>query len=283
MSLTTRCPACNTRFRVVTDQLKVSDGWVRCGRCGDVFDGTTHLREAGVPGAPAQWVPNGTGTERPDLERQSEPTEILLPATLGQAEHEQPSFALQLQSAMLQEGAETEAGAASFLSTPGPPPLVYKGRRMTQMLLCAALGASLIFQFLMHERAAISARVPALQPLMDAVCQAIQCALSLPSDVDALVVDGSTFVKTGEGYYRLTFTLKNSGHLVVAPPSIELTLTDAMQRILARRVLSPVELGLTEPRFMPGGEWQGSVAVSVELPAESDIFTDYRIVAFYPR
>lgn len=38
MSLATRCPVCSTVFRVVQDQLKVSEGWVRCGRCAKVFN-----------------------------------------------------------------------------------------------------------------------------------------------------------------------------------------------------------------------------------------------------
>lgn len=38
MSLATRCTACGTIFRVVEDQLRVSDGWVRCGRCAEIFD-----------------------------------------------------------------------------------------------------------------------------------------------------------------------------------------------------------------------------------------------------
>ena len=38
MSLATRCPVCRTVFRVVQDQLKVSEGWVRCGRCAKVFN-----------------------------------------------------------------------------------------------------------------------------------------------------------------------------------------------------------------------------------------------------
>lgn len=45
MSLITRCPACATTFKVVRDQLRISDGWVRCGRCGDVFDATLDLRD----------------------------------------------------------------------------------------------------------------------------------------------------------------------------------------------------------------------------------------------
>ena len=38
MSLATTCSACGTVFRVVQDQLKVSEGWVRCGRCNEVFN-----------------------------------------------------------------------------------------------------------------------------------------------------------------------------------------------------------------------------------------------------
>ena len=38
VSLATRCPSCGTVFRVVLDQLRISEGWVRCGRCNAVFD-----------------------------------------------------------------------------------------------------------------------------------------------------------------------------------------------------------------------------------------------------
>ena len=38
MSFATRCTSCGTIFRVVQDQLKVSEGWVRCGRCDEVFN-----------------------------------------------------------------------------------------------------------------------------------------------------------------------------------------------------------------------------------------------------
>ncbi|MGJ7612520.1 MULTISPECIES: zinc-ribbon and DUF3426 domain-containing protein [unclassified Variovorax] len=51
MSLVTRCPACTTTFKVVRDQLRISDGWVRCGRCSHVFDATLDLHEA-PDGAP---------------------------------------------------------------------------------------------------------------------------------------------------------------------------------------------------------------------------------------
>lgn len=45
MSLLTHCPACNTYYRVVQDQLRISDGWVKCGQCGDIFDASQNLIE----------------------------------------------------------------------------------------------------------------------------------------------------------------------------------------------------------------------------------------------
>ncbi|MDO9164706.1 MAG: zinc-ribbon and DUF3426 domain-containing protein [Rhodoferax sp.] len=45
MSLITRCPACETLFKVVPDQLRISEGWVRCGQCDEVFDASLHLLE----------------------------------------------------------------------------------------------------------------------------------------------------------------------------------------------------------------------------------------------
>ena len=39
-------------FRVVADQLKISEGWVRCGHCADVFDATLYLQP---------WIPPGEG------------------------------------------------------------------------------------------------------------------------------------------------------------------------------------------------------------------------------
>lgn len=54
MSLATRCTECGTVFRVVQDQLKVSEGWVRCGRCSAVFNGLENLCELDADGVPRE-------------------------------------------------------------------------------------------------------------------------------------------------------------------------------------------------------------------------------------
>ncbi len=74
MSLVTRCPACGTVFRVVQDQLKVSEGWVRCGRCSDVFnavDGLFDLDQDDSVAAAADSPPAFAADERATLEEPS--------------------------------------------------------------------------------------------------------------------------------------------------------------------------------------------------------------------
>jgi len=60
MSLATRCTHCGTIFKVVQDQLKVSEGWVRCGRCNEVFNALPTLFDLERE-APPQRPANQTG------------------------------------------------------------------------------------------------------------------------------------------------------------------------------------------------------------------------------
>lgn len=68
MSLATRCTSCKTVFRVVQDQLKVSEGWVRCGRCGTVFNALEALFDL-ERDIPARWQSSQTGSLDPKKSR----------------------------------------------------------------------------------------------------------------------------------------------------------------------------------------------------------------------
>ncbi len=52
MALATKCPHCNTIFRVAADQLKLRGGIVRCGSCQLVFDGNAALVEPAAKPTP---------------------------------------------------------------------------------------------------------------------------------------------------------------------------------------------------------------------------------------
>ena len=71
-------------FRVVADQLKISEGWVRCGHCADVFDATLYLQPWIPPGeepqAPEEFVaavPEARHESGPDIQLGQEPVESL--------------------------------------------------------------------------------------------------------------------------------------------------------------------------------------------------------------
>ena len=55
-SMAARCTACSTVFRVVPDQLRVSEGWVRCGRCAEVFNAAENLIDL-TPARRTAWAP----------------------------------------------------------------------------------------------------------------------------------------------------------------------------------------------------------------------------------
>ena len=64
MTLATRCPSCGTVFRVVQDQLRVSGGWVRCGRCAEVFNAADRLVEMPSGATPRSTAGQGAAQGR---------------------------------------------------------------------------------------------------------------------------------------------------------------------------------------------------------------------------
>lgn len=73
MMLVTKCPNCHTVFKVVSDQLKISEGWVRCGQCNEIFDTTLNLREWD-PEKPEDNIPPSIVTH--EVEQAWEPSAI---------------------------------------------------------------------------------------------------------------------------------------------------------------------------------------------------------------
>lgn len=65
MSFVTQCPQCSTHFKLVPDQLRISDGWVRCGQCGEVFDARERMQPWVPPAAVAVAVPPDPVAQQP--------------------------------------------------------------------------------------------------------------------------------------------------------------------------------------------------------------------------
>jgi len=80
----------------------------------------------------------------------------------------------------------------------------------------------------------------------------------------------------------LSFNVKNTALINVAVPHLELTLTDLTDQTLVRRILTPGELDAKANALQASSEWQVSVVIRVQIPAEQTAVMGYRLVAFYP-
>jgi predicted Zn finger-like uncharacterized protein len=322
MSLITCCPACGTMFKVVPDQLRISEGWVRCGHCAEVFDASAHLQGDEAPAAPsragaaeaprrqtasAAAGPESEGfasslhTEIPESEGLgSEPPDSQLIEAAAQSLVEHPldrPFELRRQDAAQGEEIERELPVRTAVAPEPEPALedlsfVRDARRQefwhqkpvtaALVLLLLVLGVLLAAQLALQDRDRLAAANPALRPWLARICEPLRCTIGPPRQIDAIAIDSSTFNKLRPDAYRLKVTLKNQAATAVAMPALELTLTDGQDQALIRRVVMPGELGPNASVIPAASEWSGSLALDVAENQPSGRIAGYRLLAFYP-
>lgn len=110
-------------------------------------------------------------------------------------------------------------------------------------LAVVALLCALPLLMLWPQRQAVVSRWPVLWTGMHVACQAVHCempALLRPQDV---VIDNAALTPEGEAYV-LTAVLRNAAAWPVQMAALELTLLDAQEQAVFRRVLMPAELNL---------------------------------------
>jgi predicted Zn finger-like uncharacterized protein len=320
MSLITCCPACGTMFRVVPDQLKISEGWVRCGHCAEVFDASAHMvgdrvaraidaDEPPPPPLEADTEPSGDEHQPEPLpppvvpvppvaaREESLPRESSLDqpfvfrrSDLGQVEDSQPPMPSIVPDAPAPVASRPARLAADEDEEPVHDVSFIKKRagasrdrplvRGLLVLLVLLLGGVLLLQFAVHERDRLAAAEPALRPWLDQLCDVAGCRVEPLRHIEAVAIEASAFNKLRTDAYRLAFTLRNTSPLSVAVPSMELTLTDGQDQPIVRRVLTPRDLGASSPVLGPASDWSASVAIAVN-GAEPRV-VGYRLLAFYP-
>jgi len=142
------------------------------------------------------------------------------------------------------------------------------------------LPVALVLQVALHERNALAAWQPSLRPALEFMCTALQCKLGPRHQIGAMVVSGSTFAKgERERAYQLSLSIQNRAGTPVGMPAVELTLTDAQDQAIARKVIQAKELGAPS-ELKAGAEWSGTVPVTTEgLNLQ---VSGYRVLLFYP-
>ncbi len=400
MSFITRCPACAAQFKVVPEQLKLSDGWVRCGHCSDVFDANRYLQSRapdasqpkplGTQQAPVSLnrerpvkPPLGSGPSTaaqvaapssraapeaaislspetdaarlhaddldkdltpngPDLRLDTDPTphREVSPSSAApwHEEAEEPvdrdaaralDFHMELQrfaagqeKPSAADPVAVSAGTAARLPpspSPSPSPAAQQiqpeteevaqtpdapagvaaapepgfvrqarqrafwrspGVRVLLTLVALLLSAVLAAQWVLQERDRLAARHPDWQPLLARLCEPLGCTIGAVRDHQAVVIESATLTRRLGDFYSFDLVLKNTAATALAVPALELSLTDAADNVISRRVFLPDELPDVPPLLPP----QSTVPISLRLSlAVGELpMAGYRALVFYP-
>lgn len=249
MSLITRCPSCGTAFRVQPEQLAAHSGAVRCGKCGDMFNGVAALVEE--------------GDERLALDPSPQ---------LG-------LFDPSRRPAQAETSARADAPLPEFLEDEAPRS---RWRWWMWMLLSLAAFAALCAQ-LYRARTEATVILPAVRPALESACRLAGCTVPLPRRPELIrIVSDDMHDDPNRQVYVLHALLRNLGQFPQQYPEIELTLTDAGKPV-TRRVLLPTEYLDTRaaPRLIASGiEGGGEEPVRVYVDARNLRASGYELCIF---
>jgi len=213
----------------------------------------------------------------------SEPIETDEPTSfLDTAEQDEPAFSL--------GAVETEQVEHQFKFGDAPPSEEIsksssKPAHWTWILGSVFLLIGLTAQAFYFYRVEIAARLPGIKPVLTTYCKLPQCSIPLPKNADLMSIESSDLAANPlqPNYVTLSALLHNLAPYAQTYPSLELSLTDTEDKIIARRTFTPSEY-LKETI----GEKRGLAAnreISIELPLDSvDLKpTGYKLFLFYPR
>ena len=153
------------------------------------------------------------------------------------------------------------------------------GVRATLAMLLLGAMLLLALQVAVHERDRIAAMNPGARPWLVQLCAQLQCEIAPRRQISDVIIDSSSFNKARGDSYQLTLAMKSKAGIPLAMPAVELTLTDAQDQPVLRRVLLPNDMG-APPELPALGEW--STAVSVVVTTGGARVAGYRLLAFYP-
>ncbi len=270
----TRCPGCATVFRVAPEQLAVRGGQVRCGQCKTVFDGiaqqmslaSSMRSHAGPPAdAAAAAPPPSTARDRPG------------PDPLRDAD------------APISSPGATEADAAAAPPADrfaAPTKTTRRARTAFYVAAIVVLLLLVVAQATYHFRDSIVTYWPVARPSFERLCALAGCAIRPLRDagMSYLSIDASDLQAdpAHRGLLILTATLRNRAAWPLAYPHLELTLSDAQDRVVVRRALAPADYAGGTADLQKGIAANGEVTLKLFIDASATTQAGYRLYMFYP-
>jgi len=160
-------------------------------------------------------------------------------------------------------------------------------RKIAMLAGSVVLLLILVAQGAITFRNALAARFPGAKPALVSSCAVLGCRVELPAQVDNLVIDTGELTTLGGGAYVFTTQLRNQGAVAQAWPSLELSLTDANEKPLVRRVFAPRDYLWSDssPGAAPAAAGlapRTEQAIKLHFRVDDLQPSGYHIAVFYP-
>ncbi len=208
MSLATRCPQCQTLFKVSSGQLQLHEGKVRCGQCESVFSGIDHLTSADTE----MW-------QQLDLNPKAHVSDHHLAGGDG------------TQSETLFANTSTDFTAIK-------PWFDFSQGSLALKAICSALLLTIVLQTAWWQRKNWLELSPTLLAQINQARPSIQALFAKPA-TQTVVVAGSSLQSLDEHRVRVDLTLHNTHGLPAAWPHLKIDLLDPQGLIVASKRLNP--------------------------------------------
>ena len=153
--------------------------------------------------------------------------------------------------------------------------------RFVLVTFVVALLGALALQVAVQERDRLASLEPRLRPWLTLLCNFVGCRVDVLRQIDAVIIENSSFTRIRGDLFRLGFSIRNTASVEVATPALELTLTDAQDRPVIRRVFRPAELGASTT-LLAKGEWSAALNLGATSVGDNGRIAGYRLLAFYP-
>ena len=177
------------------------------------------------------------------------------------------------------EGEHTEQLEADHAAKPRNPLLT------TLMVLLASIATLLLAgQLVYFNRTRIAAEVPEARPALEAFCSLAGCKVPWPSDIAQIRTEWSelAFVPEHPNLVQLSATLKNHAAFAQNYPMLEVSLKDADDQVLIRKVFSPKEYLKADDFKLQRFNANSEVKITMRLDIGKVRAMGYSLYWFYP-
>jgi predicted Zn finger-like uncharacterized protein len=195
------------------------------------------------------------------------------------------------ESASLAATVSTTAAIEEDESTADEPGFVKRANRRQRLHRVSkavmAFGSPILLAALLAQgvttfRNPLAAAFPALKPTLNTLCEPLGCKVNLPMQIDMLAIEQGELQTLADNTFSFATVLRNQARNPQSWPSIELTLNDANDKPLVRRVFAPRDYLPSQADVDKGFAPRSEQTIKLYFELGQVKASGYHIAIFYP-